>query len=90
MIFSYNSLKYLKIIFIYRFIPESARWLISRNRIEEAEQIIRKAAEVNKADLPPKLLDASTLTDNQPESRVWEMFTSPVLLFRSLIIFFNW
>ncbi|XP_071113439.1 organic cation transporter protein-like [Haliotis cracherodii] len=79
------------LLFMWWFIPESPRWLLSRGRDAEAEQIIRKAAEVNGVDLPPKLFDKSTVDlQNQPKVRVWEMFTTPVLLIRSLIIFFNW
>ncbi|XP_046374364.1 organic cation transporter protein-like [Haliotis rufescens] len=76
-------------LFMWWFIPESPRWLLSRGRDAEAEQIIRKAAEVNGVDLPPKLFDNSTV-QKQPSARVWEMFTTPVLLIRTLVIFFNW
>ncbi|XP_046583355.1 organic cation transporter protein-like [Haliotis rubra] len=78
------------LLFLWWFIPESPRWLLSRGRDAEAEQIIRKAAEVNDVDLPPKIFDKSTVDLNQPQARVWEMFTTPVLLIRSLIIFLNW
>ncbi|XP_050391448.1 organic cation transporter protein [Patella vulgata] len=70
-------------------IPESARWLLSKGRNEEAEEIIRKAAKVNNTELPPKLFDKSTLDDG-PKAKIWQLFTTPSLLFRTLIIFFNW
>ncbi|XP_055954748.1 organic cation transporter protein-like [Patella vulgata] len=41
------------------FLPESARWLISRGKTEKAEKILRKAAEVNKVELPVKLMVVS-------------------------------
>ncbi|XP_022108730.1 organic cation transporter protein-like isoform X2 [Acanthaster planci] len=37
-------------------IPESARWLISRGRVHEAETILQKIARFNKVDLPDGVL----------------------------------
>ncbi|XP_055954325.1 organic cation transporter protein-like isoform X1 [Patella vulgata] len=74
---------------IFWFIPESPRWLVAHDKTEKAEKILRKAAEVNKVELPVKLFDKDT-QDSGPQAKVYEMFTSPVLLIRSLIIFFNW
>ncbi|XP_033740181.1 organic cation transporter protein-like [Pecten maximus] len=71
------------------FIPESPRWLISQGKIEEANKIIQKAAKVNKVTIPEKILNADSI--EEPETgRLWHLFTSRVLLFRTLIIFFNW
>ncbi|XP_041351234.1 organic cation transporter protein-like [Gigantopelta aegis] len=74
----------------YWLIPESPRWLLSKGRYAEAEAIIQKAAQVNGVKLPDKLFDKDTLDENTSEAKIWEMFTSPTLLIRSLIIFINW
>ncbi|ESO92280.1 hypothetical protein LOTGIDRAFT_147615, partial [Lottia gigantea] len=70
-------------------IPASTRWLVSKGRTKEAEKILRKAAKVNKVELPDELFDKDCL-EKEPRVKIWEMFTSPVLVIRSLILFFNW
>ncbi|QQP55598.1 Organic cation transporter 1like, partial [Caligus rogercresseyi] len=37
------------------FVPESPRWLLSYNRVEEAEVIIQKIAKWNNKDIPDHL-----------------------------------
>ncbi|XP_078479037.1 solute carrier family 22 member 13-like [Lampetra planeri] len=46
----------LTVIYIW-FIPESARWLLNRGRMDEAKQLIVKAATVNKRSVPDSLLE---------------------------------
>uniref|UniRef100_A0A8D0DPN6 Uncharacterized protein n=1 Tax=Salvator merianae TaxID=96440 RepID=A0A8D0DPN6_SALMN len=38
-------------------LPESARWLVSRGRIEEAKKLLQKAASINRRTIPQQLLD---------------------------------
>lgn len=40
-----------------RILPESARWLITQGRKEEAIKEIRRAAKVNRREVPEDLLD---------------------------------
>uniref|UniRef100_A0A673B4A7 Solute carrier family 22 member 13a n=1 Tax=Sphaeramia orbicularis TaxID=375764 RepID=A0A673B4A7_9TELE len=48
----------LAVIALYLwFIPESARWLLSRGKVEEAKQLIKKAAAMNKRTVPDSLLE---------------------------------
>ncbi|KAL2307154.1 hypothetical protein Nmel_000102 [Mimus melanotis] len=42
-------------------LPESARWLVTKGRIEEAKKLLQKAAATNKSSLPPELLEQQPL-----------------------------
>ncbi|XP_069849798.1 solute carrier family 22 member 4 isoform X2 [Dipodomys merriami] len=46
-----------------RFIPESPRWLISQRRFREAEDIIWKAAKMNKKSVPAVIFDPGELQE---------------------------
>ncbi|XP_066571423.1 organic cation transporter protein-like [Amia ocellicauda] len=77
------------------FLPESARWLILRDREEEAKVIIRKAARINQRPLPANfILTAST------DSKAWrldqrkytatDLLRTPILRRNTLILCYNW
>lgn len=72
----------------YWLIPESCRWLLSKNRKKEAIKILRKVAKSNNAVLNEKLVEE--LPPPQKEGRVWQLFSSKTLGVWTLIIFFNW
>ena len=75
---------------VFRFVPESARWLLQKGRTEEASQIIMKAAEENGVTLSEKARKLEDIEMEGEGEHIWHMFTHPVLLIRSLIVFFNW
>lgn len=58
------------ILFIvyYWIIPESARWLLAKNRNRKAFKIIRKAAEDNKKELSQSILDRFNESNNSNDN----------------------
>jgi hypothetical protein len=47
----------LKILYSYYWIiPESPRWLLSKNKINEAEEIVQTMARINGKELPKNFL----------------------------------
>lgn len=82
----------------YWFIPESARWLLSKKRKAEAVDIIEKAAKENKVTIPQEVYDnliEDTLEqkpkdDHEKEPTVLDLFRYPNLRNKSLLIFFSW
>jgi len=78
------------------FIPESARWLITKERYTEAKLVIKKAAKVNKVTISDERLDA-LLTDgvkpadpSEKRATIFDVFRHKRLRQRALIIFFDW
>ncbi|XP_068160355.1 solute carrier family 22 member 13-like [Antennarius striatus] len=72
------------------FLPESARWLITQGRKEEAQKVLQRAARVNGNTMQEDSLDNLEL-ENSPESRnILDIFKIPYLRKRSFILGFNW
>ena len=57
------SLPYIPLVLIWSWLPESARWLHSKNKNKEAVVILKAIASVNKKELPDKVV-LEPLTDN--------------------------
>lgn len=79
-----------------RFIPESTRWLISNNRIDEAKKCIQIAAKENRVKISDSDLDRLLQPDpklpikDHPKATILDIFKHPNLRKRSMIVFFNW
>ncbi|XP_054847701.1 solute carrier family 22 member 13-like [Eublepharis macularius] len=81
-------------LFFYLWLlPESARWLVTKGKVEEAKTLLQKAALMNKRTIPSKLLEQL-----QPEAKVksgsiLDLFRNPhlgkVTLLMSTVWFVN-
>ena len=71
-----------------RFVPESARWLLSKGRTQEAEEVVQKAAKTNGVSLPEKIF--KDFEENQTVEKLSQVFHSPTILIRTAVIFLNW
>lgn len=81
----------------YWFIPESSRWLLTKNRKEEAIKIIEAAAKENNATIPKEVLDSigddqktTAKNPNVKDATLFDLFRYPNLRKKTLIIFLDW
>lgn len=81
----------------YWFIPESARWLLSKNRKEEAIKVIEAVAKENKVIIPKEVLDnidddkkETIKNPNVKEPSLFDLFRYPNLRKKTLLIFLDW
>jgi len=80
---------------LIHFLPESPRWLIVMNRVNEAEAIIRQACKYNKSSLPSDLelvrhAEQRKWIKRNERPHLLHLFKSPDLRSRTLIIFTLW
>ncbi|XP_078577475.1 organic cation transporter protein-like isoform X1 [Branchiostoma floridae x Branchiostoma japonicum] len=92
------TMPFLFFIPFWWLMPESPRWLISRNRHGEAAAIVRRAAEITKVTLPDEVFH-NTIPLHQTEEKAKKMkklytfvdlFRTPNLRKWTVNIFFNW
>lgn len=79
------------------FIPESTRWLLANNRKDEAIVQIQRIAKSNKVEIPQEILDKvveaqveSNSDNNENKPSLLDLFKTPNLRTKALLIFFNW
>ncbi|KAM6282599.1 solute carrier family 22 member 13-like [Porphyrio hochstetteri] len=71
-------------------LPESARWLVTKGRIEEAKAALQKAASINKRTIPPELLE-QLKPEAQPKSASFlDLFRKKHLRKKTLIMSCAW
>ncbi|KAK3734884.1 hypothetical protein RRG08_038910 [Elysia crispata] len=78
-------------VILYSFLlPESARWLLQKGRTKEAAKIIQTVAHQNGVVLSDHAKNLVEVDCGRKVETIWKMFASPILVFRSLIVLFNW
>ncbi|EFN75432.1 organic cation transporter protein [Harpegnathos saltator] len=78
------------------FIPESARWLLTKGRLQEAKDLLQRASLENGVEMPSEALETllnNNSEDSKPDSRkpsLFDLFRYPNLRRKSILLFFNW
>ncbi|VDD89715.1 unnamed protein product [Enterobius vermicularis] len=90
--------RFLLLTYSELFVPESARWLVSLKRYEEADVILRRAARFNKKTMPENWwdqLDSVHEKNDKPQNKsatygYFDLIKTPVVRKRTLTCFFLW
>lgn len=78
------------------FIPESARWLLTKGRTQEAKDLLQRASLENGVEMPIEVLETllnNNSEDSTPDYRkpsLFDLFRYPNLRRKSILLFFNW
>ncbi|XP_031588451.1 solute carrier family 22 member 13-like [Oreochromis aureus] len=78
------------LVAFYRLLPESARWLMTQGRKEEALKELQRAARVNKKKVPEDVLNNIEMETTSERRNVLDIFRISYLRKRSLIMGFDW
>lgn len=94
------SLPGLPLLLCWWIIPESPRWLIAKNRLDEAHELLMKYAKKNRVDIDSAQLKHAIQEFKKEEEKngnqikknygILDMFRTPKLRKRTLICGFNW
>ena len=77
-------------VFYICIFPESARWLLSNGKREEATQILAKVARRNQKHLSMETLNSIESEKGHQKGKIWQLFATKTLAFRTLVLFINW
>ena len=102
ILYNLNSLTYARLCH-FRILPESARWLVVQDRLDEAHRVLRKFAKRSSTPVPTDFLKNALascrqgLADDDVHVQTTKLSRSPLDLLRtsrmrvrSLILWFNW
>uniref|UniRef100_F7GAM4 Major facilitator superfamily (MFS) profile domain-containing protein n=1 Tax=Ornithorhynchus anatinus TaxID=9258 RepID=F7GAM4_ORNAN len=79
------------LLFFYVWVlPESARWLLVRGRVDEARELMKKAAGCNHRMIPQELLDKLQNETKPPRGNILDLFRQQHLRKVTLILLAVW
>ncbi|XP_037135393.1 solute carrier family 22 member 13b [Syngnathus acus] len=74
----------------YWILPESARWLMTQGRKEDAMKEVRRAAKVNRRKVAQNLLDKMDVDESPSRGSMLDIFRVPYLRKRALFMGYVW
>ncbi|XP_043833518.1 solute carrier family 22 member 13-like [Dromiciops gliroides] len=80
----------LLLFFYWWVLPESPRWLLTQGKVEEAKELVQKAALINKRSVSPETLSQLAPEKAAPKGNALDMFRHPWLRKVTLILFCVW
>ncbi|XP_060580502.1 organic cation transporter protein-like isoform X2 [Ruditapes philippinarum] len=87
----YTSLPGIILITYWWLIPESPRWLLSKGRVKEAEDVIRSVAKWNKTEMPAgNVFEKLSVKNEVTNVSFIHLFSRVTMCKISLLVFFNW
>ena len=76
---------------LWFFLPESPRWLLSKGRVDEAKEIMTKAAKWNKREVDLSgLKEYAESTEMKDELGFKDLFTNKDILIITVVMTLNW
>ncbi|XP_035680041.1 organic cation transporter protein-like isoform X1 [Branchiostoma floridae] len=89
------SVPNVAMLFFWWFVGESPRWLLSKDRDDEAEAIVRKAAKMNGVTIPEdvyktKVQHTEKVPDEEKRYSAIDLVRTPNMAKMSLVVFLNW
>ena len=77
-------------IFYICIFPESSRWLLSNGKREEAIRVLDKVAKRNQKHITKETLYLIEADKRHQKGKVWQLFSTKTLAFRTVVLFINW
>lgn len=90
------SVPSLLAVFYIWLVPESLRWLMMKDKIEQAKRVVKSVTDFNKLPFPTRTMDELQLQieakDNEPgrQYMFYDLLRTPTLRKHSLILFYLW